>query len=756
MKRLNKLYFIIVTLVIGLISVMLFACAPHSEGEGGTQIPSQNDDSSVIDMDNLTFIVEYFVVEGGYIDGTAKQRVKNGSNAEKVIAVAAEGYKFIGWSDGWANPERTDTNIKKATVIEAKFQKVLITYTVKYLATEGGYIKGNTVQTVAKGGSTQEVDPIANEGYRFCGWSDIKDISSRRIDKNVTSDITVTAIFEKYTYKVIYHNTMGGFVYYRDNQSEQVYSETIAHGEDASFVIAIPVDGYVFMGWEDGETSPIRQEKNICDTREIRAIFGQIVQVSYLVDESCLEGGRIIGKTVQTKYIRYGEEVTFESVTAVPHAGYRFNCWSNLKVQSTRTDTYKDIKEGGKIEKFYSAFFEPIEKTFRYDYGDLAGAPVVNEVTLNRDRIKETKFFVPSMEGYQFCGWYADRDYKDLVVNGRGKYMLGYQGLALETDTLYAKWRKNEDEIENVQRMLFVIIDTAEQELFQKVTGNPDVIGYVATAVERRLYYNVIHAFIDSINELFTGIAKFQVDCYFTTEPVTAESLNVCVDACDIPEVDDLIPYYETFFTVLGDHNEIANFCSMGGDKNAFIYFYAPYGSTNLYTWGKDYGRYMLEGIYHEYAHVCEFFCKIEGDEGNLHNVIHEYYFEQRVDYIKTIQLFLLRKTEFNGKPAGIPIAYFKHELKLGAGYAVENGIFGGGTLELKYAQGATEEDIRVVNALDISIMMSYGTEISVEAIPKPGYRFVRWTDGVTTPLRRDKVIVGVGAFAIFEKIENN
>ena len=164
----------------------------------------------------------------------------------------------------------------------------------------------------------------------------------------------------------------------------------------------------------------------------------------------------------------------------------------------------------------------------------------------------------------------------------------------------------------------------------------------------------------------------------------------------------------------------------------------------------------MLEGIYHEYAHTCEFFCEIDGDEGNLHNVIHEYYFEQGVDYIKTIQLFLLRKTEFNGKPAGIPIAYFKHELKLGVGYMVEHGILGGGTLELKYAQGAAEEEISVIDSVLITVRMAFGTEISVEAIPKPGYRFVRWTDGVTTALRRDKVIVGVDADAIFEKIENN
>ncbi len=750
------MYFIIVTLVIGLISVMLFACAPHSEGEGGTQIPSQNDDSSVIDMDNLTFIVEYFVVEGGYIDGTAKQRVKNGSNAEKVIAVAAEGYKFIGWSDGLTEPERTDTNIKKATVIEAKFQKVLITYTVKYLATEGGYIKGNSVQTVEKGGSTQEINPIANEGYHFCGWSDISDISSRRIDKNVTSDITVTAIFEKNQYQVTYRNTMGGAVYYQDDQSKQVYSETIAHGEDASFIIAIPGNGYAFMGWEDGETSPIRQEKDVRGSYEIRAVFGKIVQVSYLVDESCLEGGRIIGETFQTNCVRYGEEVTFEQVTAVPNPGYQFGCWSDMKEQSARAETFNEIKQSGKIERFYSAFFERIEKTFRYDYGDFTGSPVVNEITLNRNRIKDAKFFVPSMEGYQFCGWYADRDYRDLVVNERGRYMLGLQGMMLDSDTLYAKWRKSEEEIEDIHRMLFVVIDRADQEVFYKSSGNPNAIGYVMTAAEREFFYEAIHTFVDSINELFTGIAKFQADCYFTADPVTVESLHICIDANNIPEVREVMPNYETFLTVLGDHNSEPSFLSMAGKTYAFIYNYACYDSANFYTSKERFMEHILDTIYHEYAHTCEFFCKLDGDEGNLHNTISEYYFKQHVNYLKTVQLFLLRKVEINGKPAGIPLSYWKHELKMTVGYFVDQFVFGGGTLELKYAHGITEEDITELSALSIGIEMSYRTEICVEAIPKPGYRFVRWSDGVTTPLRRDTIISPTGARAIFEKIENN
>ena len=46
------------------------------------------------------------------------------------------------------------------------------------------------------------------------------------------------------------------------------------------------------------------------------------------------------------------------------------------------------------------AYFEPIEKTFRYDYGELA-APLENTVTLNRNNLQAAQFAVPSMTGWK-------------------------------------------------------------------------------------------------------------------------------------------------------------------------------------------------------------------------------------------------------------------------------------------------------------------------------------------------------------------
>jgi len=65
--------------------------------------------------------VTYIVEDGGYIEGEADQLVRDGKDAEPVIAVADEGYVFIAWDDGAKKPARTDRKITKNEVFTAIF-----------------------------------------------------------------------------------------------------------------------------------------------------------------------------------------------------------------------------------------------------------------------------------------------------------------------------------------------------------------------------------------------------------------------------------------------------------------------------------------------------------------------------------------------------------------------------------------------------------------------------------------------------------
>ena len=89
--------------------------------------------------------------------------------------------------------------------VEAEFEKTssggggggsTTYYTLSYTAGEGGSIKGATTQTVAQGGSGQEVEAVPNSGYVFKKWSDGL-TSAKRTDYNVQGNRTFTAEFEK-------------------------------------------------------------------------------------------------------------------------------------------------------------------------------------------------------------------------------------------------------------------------------------------------------------------------------------------------------------------------------------------------------------------------------------------------------------------------------------------------------------------------------------------------------------------------------
>lgn len=70
------------------------------------------------------FEVEYLASEGGYISGETSQEITQGEDAEKVIAIANEGYMFLRWSDGNANPSRTDLSVQKNISVSAVFIEV--------------------------------------------------------------------------------------------------------------------------------------------------------------------------------------------------------------------------------------------------------------------------------------------------------------------------------------------------------------------------------------------------------------------------------------------------------------------------------------------------------------------------------------------------------------------------------------------------------------------------------------------------------
>lgn len=144
--------------------------------------------------------VYYYASEGGTVY-IPKERTRyinyyiysvNPGSVTYATAVPDQGYQFVEWSDGLKNAQRTDKLTSNYTVTAYFSPK---TYTVKYSAGNGGYISGETSQSILPNKNGSTVTAIPNLGYKFSKWSDGETNATRR-DMNISKTFYVTAYFE--------------------------------------------------------------------------------------------------------------------------------------------------------------------------------------------------------------------------------------------------------------------------------------------------------------------------------------------------------------------------------------------------------------------------------------------------------------------------------------------------------------------------------------------------------------------------------
>ena len=313
-------------------------------------------------------------------------------------AIPNDGYVFSEWDDGNTQNPRTITVSGNATYtanFKVEQSSLENKYTVSLFSNNNSYGTVTGAGDYAEGSSAILV-AMPTSGYEFEQWNDGNTQNPRII--TVTENISFIANFRGiqtnyYTITLSPNNNEFGSV---------MGNGEYAKGEKAT-LIAIPASGYMFVQWNDGNTSNPREITVTTNVQYIasfeKAIFvGSDYRVTTI--SSNKEQGTVIGG---------GSYSPLSTVTlaAVPVKGYQFVQWNDGNTDNPRVITVTE-------NCFYVATFEKIST----DISDVENAMTI---IINRQIVVngEAPAFVYTISGQKIANKNLKSGVYFAVVDGK-------------------------------------------------------------------------------------------------------------------------------------------------------------------------------------------------------------------------------------------------------------------------------------------------------------------------------------------------
>ena len=115
--------------------------------------------------------ITYMAGEGGEIEGETDQLLLPGEDGTPVVAVAEDGWVFVGWDDGVDTPERQALGVTSGAVYVANFQEIGDGDNAESgeEGGEGGQGEGDKAPDVPAGGETNAEDAQGGQGDKGSG-----------------------------------------------------------------------------------------------------------------------------------------------------------------------------------------------------------------------------------------------------------------------------------------------------------------------------------------------------------------------------------------------------------------------------------------------------------------------------------------------------------------------------------------------------------------------------------------------------------
>ncbi|MDR1798372.1 MAG: InlB B-repeat-containing protein, partial [Bifidobacteriaceae bacterium] len=228
------------------------AAAPHiTVPEGYTWLGWDKAFDRVTEDITVTgsFAVKQYTVRFVDHDGTllSEQTVAHGANATAPPDPTWSGHVFSGW-------DRSFARVVKDLTVTALYDRTV--YTVKFVDHDAKVL---AEQKVPQGAEATAPDDPSWAGHKFLGWD--KDFS------NITSDLTVVALYDEVFYTV-------KFV---DHDGKVLSSQQVVEGGAAKAPANPTWTGHTFSGWD-------KDFSNITGDLTVTALYDQVLHKVTFVD----------------------------------------------------------------------------------------------------------------------------------------------------------------------------------------------------------------------------------------------------------------------------------------------------------------------------------------------------------------------------------------------------------------------------------------------------------------------------------------
>ena len=252
-----------------------------------------------------------------------KEELTYKSEHEKIEDPVKKGYTFIGWYN--ENEEKVEYPIivTKDITLHSKYE--INKYTVTYINEGVKYIEDQQINYKDKA-----VKPSVNpekEGYTFKYWSIKENGEEYNFNAEIIEDITLYAVYEINTYKVVFKNYDGSVLQEEtlDYGSTPVYKKNVPTREKTEEYT------YEFKSWDKEITKVTSNQEYIATYKETKNQY-KIIFTNY------------DGSVLQEETLDYGSEVTYKG--SIPtrektkEYTYTFTGWDKEITKVLKNETY--------------------------------------------------------------------------------------------------------------------------------------------------------------------------------------------------------------------------------------------------------------------------------------------------------------------------------------------------------------------------------------------------------------------------------